>query len=361
MRIEYRAFLFFLFLFPLSFHLRAQAIDSLPQDSIREFVQQFPVHTTFSVAVIRDSESVYHGYVHSENGVKATANEQQVFEIGSITKIFTSALLIHAVADKKVKLGKPIKKYLKKIKFKDKAAITLTQLSNHSSGLPRMPENSFLVAQKHPLNPYKAYGEAELVDYLEHWMELASPPGEQYAYSNLGTGLLAYILTKVEKLSFEQLLQKRILEPLEMNQTTTEIDKIRDQLVPGLNPQGKEVPNWEFNALEGAGALFSTTRDLGKWVQQNFSKDPLLAAQRAKTMEVSDQLDMAYGWHIIKNKTTAPLYFHNGGTGGYHSFLVFEPESKTAVIILTNVSAFHTKASEIDRFGLEMIKSMIQN
>lgn len=341
--------LFFILL--INLHTQAQS----GMEALSKFCEDFPIGTQLSAALVQDGKTTYYGVKKTEEGVIEIENQSAVFEIGSATKVFTSSLLLYGVAEGKMDLETPLKKYLK-LNKKEKRQANLLQLSNHSSGLPRLPSNIF-TKTTNPLNPYQNYGEAELLDYLKI-MKLGKAPGEGYEYSNLGAGLLGYILTQQFGRSYEELLQLYIFEKLEMANSTTLRNKVSDKLVKGLNDKGAEVPNWDFGILAGAGAILSSAEDMAKFVQANLNPHPIFDQQHEKTFTVNENMDMAYAWHIIKPKSGGQLHWHNGGTGGYTSFMALDLDNKNGLVILSNISAFNTKGQGLDRVGIEWLKEL---
>ncbi|HLN57930.1 MAG TPA: serine hydrolase domain-containing protein, partial [Thermoanaerobaculia bacterium] len=140
-----------------------------------------------------------------------------VFEIGSVTKVFTAALLADMVRRGEVKLDDPVSKYLPETVRMParKRQITLLDLATQTSGLPRLPGN---LAPKDLRNPYADYSVQQMYDYLSHY-ELPRDVGEEFEYSNLGVGLLGHALARKSGLSYEELAKRQILEPLGMSDT----------------------------------------------------------------------------------------------------------------------------------------------
>ncbi len=156
-----------------------------------------------------------------------------VFEIGSITKVFTSLLLADMVERGEVALDDPVAKYLlKTVKMPSRNGreITLLDISEQRSGLPRMPSN---FKPKDPANPYADYDPPKLYEFLSGYT-LTRDPGEKYEYSNLAVGLLGHVLSLRSGMSYEELLRKRILEPLGM--TSTSIVLSADQRTNASRP-----------------------------------------------------------------------------------------------------------------------------
>ncbi len=277
-----------------------------------------------------------------------------VFEIGSATKAFNAILLADLVTRKVVKLDDPVRKYLPaNVQLPDWQGkpITLLDLATHTSGLPRLPGN---LMPKDPSNPYADYTVAQLYEFLGG-CKLTSEPGTKYAYSNLGAGLLGHVIALQAGADYETVMKKRLLQPLRMdNSGITLTPTMAARLTPGHDAGGKRVANWDLPTLAGAGALRSCADDLLKFVAANLAPgtDGLgpalkLAQERQKDTGMPD-LAVGLGWHL-KNSSGDTLVWHNGETGGYHSFIGLYPKAKRAVVILFN------KAQSIDDIGFHLL------
>ena len=218
---------------------------------IFESAKIFPNNTQMAIAIIKDGKANYYGINKVNDTVSTIDNQKSIFEIGSISKVFTSTLLANFVIDGKVKLNDNINDYLK-VPIKNSTEISFIDLANHTSGLPSLPLNLDLT-KVNPNNPYKEYKKKELEDYIKNQLELSNKG--KYQYSNLGAGLLGYTLSKIENETYESLLQNKIFSRYDMQNSTTDITTIKGNLVKGLNNEGIEVPNWEFSVLAGAGAI----------------------------------------------------------------------------------------------------------
>jgi len=322
---------------------------------IFENTKVFPNNTQLSIAIIKDGLVSYFGINKENDTISTIDNQKSIFEIGSISKVFTSTLLANFVIDGKVKLNDNINDYLK-TPLNNSTEISFIDLANHTSGLPRLPTNLDLT-KVNPENPYKEYKEKELEDYVTNQLELSNKGENQY--SNLGAGLLGYTLSKIENDTYESLLQNKIFSKYDMQNSTTDITTIKGNLVKGLNNEGIEVPNWDLAVLAGAGAIFSTVEDLSQFAISQFEyKNKELELTRVKTFELNKNMDIGLGWHILKNKSDNLWYWHNGGTGGYSSSMVIEEKSKNGIIILSNVSAFNPNMGNIDKLCFELMKTL---
>lgn len=266
-----------------------------------------------------------------------------IFEIGSITKVFTSLVLADMVVRGEARLDDPVAKFLPKtVKVPSRGGreITLLDLSNQVSGLPRLPDN---LKPADPGDPYVDYGPARLYEFLSGYT-LPRDIGEKYEYSNLGVGLLGHALALKAGVSYEELVRRRVLEPLGMNDTAiTLTEPQKKRLATGSTSLLRPIGNWRFDALAGAGAILSTARDMTKFLTaaMGLRETPLrkafdLMLQKRRPTGTPD-LDIAMGWHIW-TKYGTEIVWHNGGTGGYRSFAGFDPKTKTGVVVLCNTS-----------------------
>lgn len=339
----------------------APGFDTAQLDTITRYAAAFPNGTQLAIALIQDDQVYFLGVTRENDTLKNIVNHQSVFEIGSVTKVFTSTLLAQCTREGIVRLEAPVQAYFAfplKMAEKDSAAVTLKTLANHTSGLPRMSPGLLKMAFSDFKNPYKTYGSADLENDLQTEVALNSKPSEKYLYSNFGAGLLGHILAKQTGKNYADLLQERIFAPLQMTRSCADRADLKSALVPGLGPAGDTVSNWDFDAVKGAGAILSTAEDLSKFVKANFGNDPALQLQREKTFTISEKMDVALGWHILKPANAGPWHWHNGGTGGYASNVAMNTAKKTGVIVLSNVSAFHPKMNDLEKICFKLMKTL---
>lgn len=322
-------------------------------DLIFTQTKDFSNHTQLSIAVIQNNRTNYYGIVKENDSIKPADNQGKVFEAGSITKVFTSTVLASLINEGKIRLTEPINPYYP-FPFKEHRNITFLTLANHTSGLPRLPGNLDL---SDATNPYKRYTEKELEDYLKRLMTFENKPASTYTYSNLGAGLLGYTLGLSQGRSFEELLQERVFDRYRMHSSYTRSADAGDRLVKGLNANGDTTSNWDFDVLAGGGCVLSTTADLARFTMAQFNPENReLALTRVPTFAVHDTMKIGLGWHILQSETGQELIWHNGGTGGYSSSMAINMAEKVAVIILSNVSAFHPASGNIDRLCFALIR-----
>ena len=328
------------------------ALDNYPPEIAENIFSKskgFPNNVQLSIAIIQNGKTKYYGIVKVNDTIKPIENQNKIFEIGSITKVFTSTVLASLITEKKLKLTDEINSFYP-FTFKDNIKISFESLANHTSGLPRLPENLIPTNEK---NPYNDYGKKEIEEYLKNLLKLKNEPLKTSSYSNLGTGLLGYTLGLLQKMSFQKLLQKKIFDKYKMKNSFTSSQNLGENLVKGLDKNGEIVSNWDFDVLFGGGGILSTTEDLAKFATAQFNpKNTELTLTRKPTFIINDKMKIGLGWHILKSKNNKDLYWHNGGTGGYSSSIAVNVEEKIAVIILSNVSEIN---EDIDELCFELI------
>lgn len=278
-----------------------------------------------------------------------------VFEIGSITKVFTATLLADMVDRGEVKLDDPVQKFLPssvRVPQRGGRQITLLDLTTQSSGLPRMPDN---LRPRNPTNPYADYTVDQMYAFLSEY-KLTRDIGAQYEYSNLGVGLLGHALARQACKSYETLVTERILKPLHMAHTGITLTPwMQRHLVKGHDSTGAVVANWDIPALAGAGALRSTMNDMLVFTRANLTPPGRRLHRAMKATHASRRptgrpdLSVGMGWHI-RRANGHDIVWHNGGTGGYHTWIGFDEARGIAAVVLTDTQV------GADDLGYELLK-----
>jgi serine-type D-Ala-D-Ala carboxypeptidase/endopeptidase len=282
-----------------------------------------------------------------------------IFEIGSVTKLFTATLLADMTLEGLVSLDDPVACHLPagvRVPVRPGALreMTLADLASHTSGLPRLPPGMLRSALRRPRNPYAALTVEDLERGLGS-MRLRHAPGGRPSYSNLGAGLLGHVLALRAGRSFEDLVRQRICEPLGLADTAiAPAPGARDRLAQGHARRGRPVPAWDLPAIAGAGALRSTAPDLLRLLELHLQDDGSRLARAARLTQAPrarlGRLEIGLGWHALPARgRRARLLFHSGGTGGFRSFVGLVPESGAAVVVLAN------SARSVDAIGFRML------
>lgn len=334
-------------------------IDEKQQKIIFNKAKFFPDNTQISMAFIKNGKVKYYGVKRKNDTISEYINSKAVYEIGSISKVFTSNILANFVIANKLKLEDNINGYINLDEDGSKKNITFKSLSNHTSGLPREPENllekgGFSIKK---LNPYK---KEDFESYLSESLRLNYEMIGEFSYSNLGVSLLGYIFTEMENLSYESLYDKYIFSKYQLNNTTFKAEKVKDLFVEGLNIQGDKIPFFDRLVSGPAGGILSNTEDLVKYALLQFDgSDEELKLMREKTFKINSKRSMGLGWFIINPKSNKKrMYQHSGNTNGYSAFMMVDLENKDAVILLSNVSYRNQHVQKINRLGYKLMRSL---
>ncbi|SDT81221.1 CubicO group peptidase, beta-lactamase class C family [Streptomyces sp. TLI_053] len=328
-----------------------------------------------------------------------------LFEIGSVTKVFTSLALARLTLAGTVTLDDPLAEVLADalpsgvtVPAKGPEPLALRHLATHTSGLPRLPSGMLLSSLLSPNkpDPYAHCTAQSLLNGLGR-TRLRAAPGRSFRYSNLGAGLLGLALAHRAGVGYGELVRREICEPLGLKDTVLEPSPEQTaRLAPGHTTRGRPVPAWHLADLAGAGGLRSTAADLAVLLRAQLAAAPeasgagttvsaapeasgealatsvaasersgeaapstVLAPAIALTREVRHRVNpvawMHLGWlgHRLHDRQGGHLQiWHNGGTGGYRSFVAFDPERQVGVIVLAN-----TRRS-VDAPGVRLLRTL---
>ncbi len=296
---------------------------------------------SLAIGIVKNGQSKTYFFGESANGNQTLPTKNSIYEIGSLSKIFTAIILSNLVEEGTITLDQPISLFLPDTlkKNEDLSKITFQMLANHTSGLPRLPDNLEKVKGYSTNDPYKSYDKKALYSYLATFKNKKSP-GEEYEYSNLGYAVLGDIICDIYKKSYDQIVKDIICKPLDMNNTFQVLDPKRKDTFKVYNKDGQEVPSWSFDAFSAAGGLKSSLEDLLKFANAQFKmpQTPLenaMANTRLFTFFLPPDTDLGLAWHMnLLDDLT--VYWHNGGTAGSSSYLALCPDKKSAVVILSN-------------------------
>ena len=309
------------------------------------------------VGVLEDGKRRYITYGSAGPG-RPPLDEHTLFEIGSISKTFTSLLLAESVVRGEVRLDQPVAELLPAgtvVPSRGGRQITLEHLATHRSGLPRLPDN---LAPAVPADPYADYDARRLYAFLAGH-QLRRSPGDSVEYSNLGGGLLGHALTlRARAPSWGALVEQRITGPLGMRETFVDVPPtMRARVSAGHDADLDTVPAWHLDALAGAGALRSTASDMLSYLSAllDTTQGPLA---RAAALVQHPHGDFAAGMRIGLGWLQAaagprPIWWHNGGTGGFRTIAAFDPARKIGVVVLSNSSV------SVDDIGMHLLNSAL--
>jgi serine-type D-Ala-D-Ala carboxypeptidase/endopeptidase len=294
------------------------------------------------------------------------ASPRTIFQIGSVTKVFTALLLADMAERGELSLSDPAARYLPgdgdgvTAAAAGPAAVTLADLAMHTSGLPRLPGNMVWYSRLSPRDPYARYPASRFLRAARQSLRTTSG-GSSYAYSNYGFGLLGYLLGQAAGSAYETLVTERICGPLGLRDTTFAVPAASGDRTAQGHRRGRTVPAWHLGALAGAGGLHSTAADMGTFLQACLrpaatpaAATPLPATPLAATPLPATPLaaairvmlaprqaipagEIGLAWHLTRlgDRTVT---WHNGMTGGFSSMIAFDPARRLGVAALANTA-----------------------
>lgn len=338
---------------------------------VKPFLKDKP-YLALVVGISRPDGHEIYGYGHSVLDRKERVPDgSTIFEIGSITKIFTGTLLADQVLRGVMKLDDPVQKHLPDtltVPRRDDRDITLLHLATHTSSLPVQPPLLGIIAAvtKSLDNPYGKFDQANLQKTLEK-MSLDRPIGSRFEYSNLGVGLLGHALSHAAKTKdYEELLVQRLAKPLGLEDTRLQLSlEQQKRFSPGQNKEGKPTAPWTFATLEACGGIRSTAHDMLLFADAAMGrrKSPLAEAFRMAQQPWRETCHGPTGKQSIGlcwireplPQIKGEWIWHNGGTGGYRSFLALVPAKNLGVVLLAN------SPHSLDKLAVDLVKTLTKD
>jgi D-alanyl-D-alanine-carboxypeptidase/D-alanyl-D-alanine-endopeptidase len=330
--------------------VRAQTVpsDSDIQKILRTRVDDQHWATGIVVGLVtpQGTRTIAYGTTAKDGGQKVTADT--VYDIGSVTKVFSALALADMAQHGEVALDDPVAKYLPKgtaLPHDDARQITLADLATHTAGLPLRPDN---LAPKDPDNKYAEYSEADLYGFLAH-TKPQHPIGSTYDYSNPGFGLLGVALARRAGTDYDTLIESRILAPLGMSDTMRNAPpEMQKRMAQGYSYDVASADltpaeHWDFGSgVAGAGGYRSTAADLTKLLQAilGYRASPLAQAFVATTKThrpggMMPATSIALAWNIL-DQEGREIVWKNGSVGGFRAFIGYDMAARTGVVVLTN-------------------------
>lgn len=319
-----------------------------------------------SLGLYHREQQHYVNFGRSIGGRPPTA--ATIYEIGSLTKPFTALLLARMVDQGRVSLDQPAADFLPEAPDFPRS-VTLAALASHTAGLPRLPPNIIGSLRKNRRDPYANYFESDLLEWAAKYRP--KEPSEntgKMLYSNLGMGLLGFVLGRALGMGYGQAIEEMIARPLGLTDTRVALHEDQQaRLAPAHGGSGKPTSEFHIPTLAGAGALRSTTHDIVRFLATYLTQEPAeLRRAMASTLEIRateaadpsrlerlvaglarlinrqkrpepEMAGIGLGWiRMIPAPGQPAVWFHNGATGGYRSFAAFRPETGTALVLLLN-------------------------
>lgn len=312
----------------------------LPADIEKETQNRIDLgyHLGTVIGIIDKDGARYYGFGQMSLTDSLQPDGNSIFEIASITKTFTTALVADLELSGDIEINASIEQYMpvfKRASSKSKRTITLEDLINHTSGLPRNPSNT----TTDDSNRYQDYSLEDLNEFLSNFTIEDST--KTYLYSNLAYLVLENAIESKMGTNYESLMQQRILDGLDMNDTHFVVpNEMRDRLVVPFRA-GKHVEELDMGDFPAGGGLKTTAKDMLRFLEAQLGLYPttldkafaLTQVERFSTNE--ETLGMA--WGILERKESGKtIHYHKGGSNGFRSFAGFNIEGQIGVVVLTN-------------------------
>lgn len=345
------------------------------KETIQSLVNNNKTNAAIVVGLVDPNGTQFYGYGNMSNANPITVDKDTIFAIGSITKVFTTILLADMVNSGLVNLDDPIEKYFPpsvKAPTYNGQKITLENLATHTSGLPEFPgshcvsnfngtdDEDSLQARLFFIECDKNYTFDQLYQDLSN-TTLTSEPGLKFEYSTFGISLLGHILALKSGISYDRLLEERILNVLGMNSTSIVLSDAQKSRLAIGHLNGQELPFWNTSRpIAPAGGLHSSVADMLKFASANLGliDTKINTAMKESHIIIHDsRLGKAFsnnytayvslGW-IIATDFGIQIVEHNGETvDGYNSFIALNTSKERGIVIIASASSIDIDIANI--------------
>lgn len=328
--------LLFLILFK-SFWLQSQGMT--PEEEIKIEIEKlirfdseisFKKTPGFIVSIIDNEDTYFIPFGTKQKKTKDVLSQHDIFELGSVTKVFTAALFYKWMDANLISPEDKINSFLddeyQNPRLQD---LTISDLLYHRTGFTKLP-SFFGKKEKDLQSPYSYYQKSDL---LKYYRDFIPDKDRAFQYSHTNYAMLEIIAEKISGLTFNDVMNSQIFEPIGVQNTFIDFPETQ-KLSPGYDRSGKLTKSWRFASFKGSEALKSNSADLVKFIKEIYFKND----QKAYSLPgFNANLSVNRGWHLV-NMGDFEIYTHTGKTSGHNAFVAFIKETKTAVIILANSS-----------------------
>lgn len=307
----------------------------------------------FIVSVIDNDQVYYYAFGSKFPHQNVPLSHTDIFEIGSVTKVFT-ATLIHIFVNKgMIKMGDKVNKFLPDVYQNPRLEqLSLADLIYHRSSLPKRP-SFFGKMEKDAKNPYAHYKKIELLQFYRDYI----PKKKSFEYSHTNYALLEVIIENITNKSFQDVIKDEIFAPLQMDASFVDFTENKDNIItPGFDRSTLSTQPWTFSSFKASEGIKSNSTDLVKFVNAFLQgQSPEYVIPKSDDAEsFNKRLGINMGWQTI-HMGDFDILTHTGKTSGHAAFIGMVRESKTAVIILANSS------EGTEDLGLQILRMINHN
>ena len=315
---------------------------------------------TCVAAAVIDNGTTASAFYCADPKTARPLDDHTAFEIGSVTKTMTAALLAEFIARGDVTLNDPIAKLLPPgtvVPSYNGRQITIGDIVTHSSGLPPIPPQWHMADMN---NPYAALTERDLLGALAA-TTLTRAPGSQWEYSNFAMMVLSYALAKRSGKDYETLLREHLLTPLGMNETYIAKRPPQTHLAPGHLQNTLPAVPWDFPVdMAGVGGVRATLPNMVHYLEGELgTRDSAITPALLQTQQPVATIGghaMGMNW-ILTSAEGHTIVAHDGGTGGFTSFIAFDRAAKRGVVLLSDTSL--TAIGGFGTLGLHLLNPAV--
>ena len=312
-----------------------------PEEALPQLQQLFRREAHYQrlsgTVLIRHRESIIYQAAFGKTSRGIVAGQHTRFDIGSISKSFTAAAILHLAKEGQLNLQDPINDHLGQHRSDQWKKVTIHQLLTHTSGIPSIYQTEqglpLFYPQETPI----------LLDSLISRFQagkLLFKPGSSFSYSNSGYVLLAVIVSQVSGLSFDAYLERHIFRPYGLEHTSFQTGPQAAQPYYGYRETlSRPAPRHHWSWAIGAGGIYTNAADLSQWLDLIQSDHFLSAEWRASYLQSHTSAGYGYGWQFTREGKIQ----HDGGAAGFVSFASFDPYSGHQIVLLTNRSFEDTR------------------
>ncbi len=301
---------------------------------------QYPDHEGFLIGIIdNDSTYVFH---FGANPIDTL----DLFEIGGLTKVFSSLYAVFLAESGKIDLASPINETLpSKYQNANLDQYTLEDLLMHQIPFPKRPAD---LSQKELEvgNPYAFYNKEDLLNYYATFRPRSRPRWSRKVlnYSHINHALIEVILEIMTQSSYRENFNQFLTSEIRMESSVIMCEE--NALTAGYDRSGQTPPPWTFQSFAASEGMCSNMKDLLTFLQLNLNTkeddlgNTILESQELKkTSKISKKLSHSLAWYILESRKTGKIYTHSGTTARHKTYIHFKPETKTGVVILSKSSS----------------------
>lgn len=295
---------------------------------------------SLAVGLVKNGEIIIaEGFGYADIKARTDANEHTIYQLGSVSKMFTGHVLAKLIQEKEISLEDKVSNFFPKhIAFPlspTGQSPRIKDIATHSSEFPRYPHN----LERIDPHPIKAYSKSLMYEAIAQ-ISIDTLIGSRYNYSNFGYGVLGTAMENHSEKSLAELMDEIIFAPYGMQSSSLVLTaSVKEKLATpylAVSPYEETAP-WNMESLAAAGNVFSSIADLNTFMIELLSKRELNQLQQAEYFKINDAWSYGLGCFIVESRTRkTKVIYHGGDIDGYASSLSLYPEHKLGIVILTN-------------------------